>query len=58
LKLVEVTLMSWTNFTGWLAVLTVIGIVLASISDANRTDPVGREPFASADGAVNPAIPP
>jgi hypothetical protein len=51
--------MSWTNITGWLAVLAIIGVVLGSIDHANRTDPVGREAAsASANDAINPAVPP
>lgn len=51
--------MSWTNITGWLAVLAVIWIVLGSINPANRTEPVEREPVSAATAAaVSPAVPP
>jgi hypothetical protein len=59
LKARGVKVMSWTNITGWLAVLAIIGVVLGSIDHANRTDPVGREAAsASANDAINPAVPP
>ena len=57
--LMDTTNMSWTTVGTWVAVLAVIGIVLAGIRLSSLTDPGARDAdYLSGKEAVSPGVPP